>query len=366
VGFDEELAGHTVRNPFRWMGRGLYARARWGTLHAMRLTVSPLLRPVPVSAMLALALGTAFAAGSAEAQSGTLYRCVGPDGISHYGSRRQPGKTCTVAASYRPDPRPAIAPNPAPAPAPASAAAPSTPPSAPPSATAAAPPARRVEFLASPGAAAAPAPAARGARVTRGAVYTYTKDGVTHYTNVRPQNAGSAVRTLFTYVETCYACGSLPGVDFGNVRLNTAAYAAEIRAAAARFGVDEALVRAIVHAESAFNPNAVSHKGAQGLMQLIPATADRFNVADPFDPAQNIAGGVQYLAWLLKRFDNNTTLAAAGYNAGEGNVDRYGGVPPFDETQRYVGRVATLHARYREALALTGSTPVPLAGAGAP
>jgi soluble lytic murein transglycosylase-like protein len=192
------------------------------------------------------------------------------------------------------------------------------------------------------------------------------KDGVTHYTNVRPQNAGSAVRTLFTYVETCYACGSLPGVDFSNVRLNTAAYAAEIRAAAARFGVDEALVRAIVHAESAFNPNAVSHKGAQGLMQLIPATADRFNVADPFNPAQNIAGGVQYLAWLLDRFDDNTTLAAAGYNAGEGNVDRYGGVPPFDETQRYVGRVATLHARYREALGPAGSVAVPMSGAGAP
>ena len=201
--------------------------------------------------------------------------------------------------------------------------------------------------------------------MTRGAVYTYVMDGVTHYTNVRPQRSGAAVRTLFTYVETCYACGSLPGVDFGNVRLNTAAFAAEIRASAAKFGVDEALVRAIVHAESSFNPNAVSHKGAQGLMQLIPATADRFGVADPFDPAQNIRGGVQYLAWLLERFDDNVTLAAAGYNAGEGNVDRFGGVPPFDETQRYVGRVATLHARYREALA-AAAVPSPTAGTGAP
>jgi len=267
--------------------------------------------------------------------------------------------TCTVAANYRADPRPAIAPTPAPAAAAPSPAAPAPAP--------AANPARRVEFLASPGAAPAPAAgSARGARVTRGAVYTYMKDGVTHYTNVRPQNAGSAVRTLFTYVETCYACSTLPGVDFSNVRLNTAAYAAEIRAAAGRFGVDEALVRAIVHAESAFNPNAVSHKGAQGLMQLIPATADRFNVADPFDPAQNIAGGVQYLAWLLDRFDDNITLAAAGYNAGEGNVDRYGGVPPFDETQRYVGRVATLHARYREALGAAGSVAVPMSSSGAP
>ncbi len=308
------------------------------------------------SVALALALGPG---GASEAQAGTLYRCVGPDGISHYGSRRQSGMTCTVAATYRPDARPAIAPPP-----PASSAA-EAPASGQPAAAAA--PTRRVEFQASQGAAPAPAaPAVRGARVTRGAVYTYMKDGVTHYTNVRPRNAGSSVRTLFTYVETCYACGTLPGVDFSNVRLNTAAYAAEIRAAASRFGVDEALVRAIVHAESAFNPNAVSHKGAQGLMQLIPATADRFNVADPFDPAQNIAGGVQYLAWLLDRFDDNITLAAAGYNAGEGNVDRYGGVPPFDETQRYVGRVATLHARYREALGASGSVAVPMTGAGAP
>jgi soluble lytic murein transglycosylase-like protein len=322
------------------------------------------LKPAPTAALAGwVALALAIAGGGApEAQAGTLYRCVGPDGISHYGSRRQSGMTCTVAANYRPDPRPAIAPTPAPAPAAAAAPSPAAAAPAP-----AATPARRVEFLASPG--AAPAPAAgstRGARVTRGAVYTYMKDGVTHYTNVRPQNAGASVRTLFTYVETCYACSTLPGVDFSNVRLNTAAYAAEIRAAAARFGVDEALVRAIVHAESAFNPNAVSHKGAQGLMQLIPATADRFDVSDPFDPAQNIAGGVQYLAWLLDRFDDNTTLAAAGYNAGEGNVDRYGGVPPFDETQRYVGRVATLHARYREALGVAGSVAVPMSGAGAP
>jgi soluble lytic murein transglycosylase-like protein len=316
------------------------------------------LKPASTAALagwVALAL-TIAGGGAPEAQAGTLYRCVGPDGISHYGSRRQSGMTCTVAANYRPDPRPAIAPRPAPNPA-ASGATPA------PAAT----PARRVEFLASPGAAPAPeAGSTRGARVTRGAVYTYMKDGVTHYTNVRPQNAGASVRTLFTYVETCYACSTLPGVDFSNVRLNTAAYAAEIRAAAARFGVDEALVRAIVHAESAFNPNAVSHKGAQGLMQLIPATADRFDVSDPFDPAQNIAGGVQYLAWLLDRFDDNITLAAAGYNAGEGNVDRYGGVPPFDETQRYVGRVATLHARYREALGAAGSVAVPMSGAGAP
>ena len=342
------------------MGRGLYAPARWGTLRAMaKPHALTLAAPPALAGWMAIAL--VWGGSTSEAQAGTLYRCVGPDGISHYGNRRQSGMACTVVASYRPDPRPAISPTPAPAPA-------ALPPPVPAASSTAPGPGRRVDFQASAGTTPAPpaAAAARGTRVTRGAVYTYMKDGVTHYTNVRPRNPGTAVRTLFTYVETCYACGALPGVDFSNVRLNTSAYAAEIRAAAARFGVDEALVRAIVHAESAFNPNAVSHKGAQGLMQLIPATAERFKVSDPFDPAQNIAGGVEYLAWLLDRFDDNTTLAAAGYNAGEGNVDRYGGVPPFDETQRYVGRVATLHARYREALGAAGGIPVQAAGAAAP
>ncbi|MFN3964613.1 MAG: lytic transglycosylase domain-containing protein [Silanimonas lenta] len=320
----------------------------------MRTAPAPFLRP----ALAALALF-----GLDPALAGTLYRCVGADGISHYGSKRLPGMQCTVAAQYRPDPRPAIRPAPPPTPAPASAASAPAAGGVSGSASMAAP-GRRVEFSSLPGDAPPPAvPAVKGARVTRGAVYTYVKDGVTHYTNVRPQNAGAPVRTLFTYVETCYACAALPGVDFSTVRLNTTAYAEEIRAAARQHGVDEALVRAVMHAESAFNPNALSHKGAQGLMQLIPATAQRFGVQDPFDPAQNIQGGVQYLRWLLDRYNNDTTLAAAGYNAGEGNVDRHGGVPPFQETQLYVSRVATLHARYREALAAGGGTAGAAAGA---
>jgi hypothetical protein len=314
------------------------------------------------SALLLLA-----ALGLGPAVAGTLYRCVGADGVSHYGSKRLPGMQCSVAAQYRPDPRPAI-PRPTPPEAarlPTTAGSPAAAPATPTASMAA--PGRRVEFLSVPGEGPAPAGAAvKGARVTRGAVYTYVKDGVTHYTNVRPQNAGAPVRTLFTYVETCYACAPLPGVDFGAVRLNTTAYAAEVRDAAQRHGVDEALVRAVMHAESAFNPHALSHKGAQGLMQLIPATARRFGVADPFDPAQNIQGGVQYLRWLLDRYDNNTTLAAAGYNAGEGNVDRHGGVPPFQETQLYVSRVATLHARYREALAGAAAPASGNSGASAP
>ena len=100
-------------------------------------------------------------------------------------------------------------------------------------------------------------------------------------------------------------------------------------------------------------------------MQLIPATATRFGVASAFDPAQNIGGGVAYLAWLLKRFDGDVRLATAGYNAGEGAVDRFDGVPPYQETMRYVERVATLHQRYRDALA-SASTPAAVSAAAAP
>ena len=190
-------------------------------------------------------------------------------------------------------------------------------------------------------------------RLQQGQVYSYIKDGVRHYTSQKPKGAGaSAVRTInYSFFETCYACAPLPGVNFGNVRLNTVAYADEVRAAAAEFGVEEAIVRAIMHAESAFNPNALSRAGAQGLMQLMPATARRFGVTNAYDPAQNIRGGVEYLAWLLKRFNGDLTLAAAGYNAGEGAVDRHKGVPPYSETQRYVVRVAQLAERYRGHLA---------------
>jgi soluble lytic murein transglycosylase-like protein len=173
---------------------------------------------------------------------------------------------------------------------------------------------------------------------------------VVHYTNVAP-GRGASAKLLFTYVESCYACSAMPGVNFGSVKLNTSAFTSEIHSAAQAFGVDEAVVRAIIHAESAYRANAVSHAGAQGLMQLIPATASRFGVSDPFDPAQNIRGGVQYLAWLMKRYSSNLNLVAAAYNAGEGAVDRNGGIPPYSETRRYVQRVGQLADRYRTALA---------------
>lgn len=293
----------------------------------------------------ALTLACLFLA--APAGAGTLYKCTGADGIPNYTGKKVAGASCTVVSTYSAaDSRPL-----GPAPVRAAPAAPVAGAGGGSGSTPVAVPTGRVEFrTASPGQALAAANRPSGARVTRGAMYRFERDGVTHYTNVRPGGDAGA-KLLFSYVETCYACGLLPGVDFSSVRLNTEAYAAEVRAAAAEFGVEEAVVRAIIHAESAFRPNAVSHAGAQGLMQLIPATASRFGVADVFDPNQNIRGGVQYLAWLLKRFNNDLTLAAAGYNAGEGAVDRHGGVPPYAETQRYVQRVGQLAERYRGALA---------------
>lgn len=128
-----------------------------------------------------------------------------------------------------------------------------------------------------------------------------------------------------------------------------------IRQAAQHHGVSEGLVKAIMHTESGFNIHARSPVGAQGLMQLMPATARRFNVSNAYDPQQNIFGGVKYLSWLLKRFNGDTRLAIAAYNAGEGNVDKYGDVPPFRETRDYVKRVTS---RYQNLYASGLGTPL--------
>jgi len=186
------------------------------------------------------------------------------------------------------------------------------------------------------------------AEVRRGAVYKVARaNGITEYTNVRP--AGAPFQLLFTYIATCYACNLHSAVDFASVALNLDIYRAEVAAAAAEFGVDPALLRAVMHAESAFNPNAISNAGAQGLMQLMPATASLVGVANPFDATQNIRGGARYLALLLHQFNGDERLATAAYNAGPQNVEKYSGVPPFDETRVYVERVATLRKRYGEA-----------------
>lgn len=179
-------------------------------------------------------------------------------------------------------------------------------------------------------------------------IYTYVEDGVRHYFTREPLGVAAGVSVIeLHFIETCNLCTSATDVNIGALALDTRAYGREIDAAAASFGVDSALVRAVIHAESAYRSNAVSRAGAQGLMQLMPATASRFNVGDPFDAAQNIRGGVQYLAWLMRRFGGDLDRTLAAYNSGEATVDRYNGVPPYSETRLYVSRVKMLADRYR-------------------
>lgn len=281
--------------------------------------------------------------------AGTLYRCTGSQGEIAYTSSREGFTQCSVVSSYRPEPTtkasaaPPASPGAADRPAASGSAAPASLPSKPEAV---------VQFRSAAGAETPQAPATLAGlgtpKVSRGAIYRYERDGVLHYTNVKPAVRDATV--LFTYIQNCYACGLAAGLDWNSVGLNLDAFREEVARASLEHGVDPALMRAIMHAESAFRPNVVSHKGAQGLMQLIPATAERFGVSDAFDPSQNIDGGARYLAWLLKRFDGDIELAAAGYNAGEGAVERFKGVPPYEETQRYVERVGILLQRYRDSL----------------
>jgi soluble lytic murein transglycosylase-like protein len=133
----------------------------------------------------------------------------------------------------------------------------------------------------------------------------------------------------------------------GEASAEPGAYDDLIKSAAAKYNVDPALVKAVIRAESGFRPDAVSHAGAQGLMQLMPATAAGLGARDPLDPAQNIDAGTHYLRGQLDRFGGDVSLALAAYNAGPGAVAKYGGVPPFRETQNYVKNVLSYYDSYK-------------------
>lgn len=203
-----------------------------------------------------------------------------------------------------------------------------------------------------------------------GTVYEYrTKEGQAFLTNIQQNTSGS---NKFTQVGVTYypdtkihADGQIPATynpstaSTPSRSANKNAFDHLIRAAALRHGVDPALVKAVIHTESAFNPNARSPVGAMGLMQLMPGTARDMGIHNPWDPAQNIEGGVKYLAWLKRQFSNLNHVIAA-YNAGHGNVKKYGGIPPFRETQNYVrsvtGRYSSL---YQKETSLAGYAQAP-------
>ncbi|MGC8832579.1 MAG: lytic transglycosylase domain-containing protein [Armatimonadota bacterium] len=147
----------------------------------------------------------------------------------------------------------------------------------------------------------------------------------------------------------------LPGTSFDfddcfdsacGLRSESPEFDSAIVAAAKKYGVDELLVRAVIKAESNFNPRAVSRVGAVGLMQLMPGTARALGVTDPFDPEMNVDGGVRYLKQQLDRF-GDVALALAAYNAGPNAVERYGGIPPYPETRRYVQKVLAYLRQYQ-------------------
>lgn len=139
-------------------------------------------------------------------------------------------------------------------------------------------------------------------------------------------------------------------------RARTGDFKLEFKAAARRTGVDEAWLRAIAHAESAYDKDAVSEKGAMGVMQLMPSVVGDYGVEDPFSAAESIMAGARHLKALEARYEGDLVLVAAAYNAGIGAVTQYGGVPPYVETQEYVSKVETLYARYRKALGLAPRT----------
>jgi len=162
------------------------------------------------------------------------------------------------------------------------------------------------------------------------------------YRKVMALSTGSTRRSSRRY-RPCYKD------NYQELQNRSRRYQNSITEASRQYGVNENLIKSVITAESCFKVRARSHKGARGLMQLMPATARRFGVRNSYNSHQNIGAGTKYLRWLLDRFNGNVHFALAGYNAGEGKVDRYGGIPPYKETREYVRRVMgvfkTLHGK---------------------
>jgi soluble lytic murein transglycosylase-like protein len=172
----------------------------------------------------------------------------------------------------------------------------------------------------------------------RADIYRYEdKDGVIHFSNVNKR--GKLVSRAKPKAQRSPRSGASAETP--------ADYDAYIREAANLYQIPEALVRAVIRVESNFDYRAISHANAQGLMQLIPATAERMLVTDPFDARQNVLGGTRYLRVLANLFNGNLQLTLAAYNAGEGAVIRYRGIPPYEETQAYVTKVLEFYNLYR-------------------
>ncbi len=151
---------------------------------------------------------------------------------------------------------------------------------------------------------------------------------------------------LFMVLGLLYGCGDAGVLPYAPTGMSATQLQSLVGQASANNGVEPALINAVVMAESAGNPGAVSTAGAQGLMQIMPATAASCGVSDAFDPVQNVECGTRYLHSLLERYNNNVELAVAAYNAGPGAVDQYGGVPPYPETRAYVTRVLSAYRNY--------------------
>lgn len=188
--------------------------------------------------------------------------------------------------------------------------------------------------------------------IVHGTLYQRMQDGKTVYST---RNLPGSTKVLAFSVAT--PAGSPAHAGLGKIgQPRTSEFPREFKSAAKKTGIDEAWLRAIAHAESAYDATAVSVKGAQGVMQLMPDVISDYGVKNPFSAKESIMAGARLLKTLETQYEGDLNLAAAAYNAGVGAVAQYKGIPPYIETQEYVAKVQTLHARYRKAM---GLAPLP-------